>query len=94
MIKKRFILVIMIILTFSISLVSANEDLNNGEVQVKNCTTKEEEKIQIEYLIYYLDEKLVDNESCDFDLEKLGQNLATDDCCCDDCCAHHHEGED
>lgn len=29
MIKKRFILVIMIILTFSISLVSANEDLNN-----------------------------------------------------------------
>ena len=30
----------------------------------------------------------------DFDLEKLGQNLATDDCCCDDCCTQHHEGED
>lgn len=29
MIKKRFILVIMIILTFSMSLVNANEDLNN-----------------------------------------------------------------
>ena len=75
-------------------LILNSDDLNNGEVQVKNCTTKEEEKIQIEYLIYYLDEKLVDDESCDFDLEKLGQNLATDDCCCDDCCTHHHEGED
>lgn len=74
-------------------LILNSDDLNNGEVQVKNCSTKEEEKIQIEYLIYYLDEKLVDDESCDFDLEKLGQNLATDDCCCDDCCTHHHEGE-
>lgn len=55
-----------------------DEDLARDEVKIKNNKTKEEELIGIDYLMYYLDEQLQDDN---------------DDCCCgDDCdCDHNHE---
>ena len=55
-----------------------DEDLKNDEITIKNNKTKEEEKIGLDYLIYYLDEQLVDEE---FD-ECLEHD---DECDCD----HH-----
>lgn len=64
-----------------------SEDLNNDEVQIKNNMTKEEETISLEYLIYYLDEHLQDEDY-------------EEDCCCGhdhgeehECCGHHHDEE-
>ncbi len=63
-----------------------SEDLNNNEVKIKNNKTKEEELISLDYLIYYLDEHLQDEDEC-----------CDDDCCCGshgedhECCGHHHE---
>ena len=45
-----------------------SNDLNDGLVTVKNNKTKEEEKIMIEYLIYYFDEHISDDNQ-DVDLE-------------------------
>ena len=39
-----------------------DEDLKNDEINIKNNKTKEEEKIGLDYLIYYLDEHLIDEE--------------------------------
>lgn len=39
-------------------------DLENNMVTIKNNKTKEEEKIDITYLVYYLDENLMDNCDC------------------------------
>jgi histidyl-tRNA synthetase len=39
-----------------------DEDLKNDEVKIKNNKTKEEELIGIDYLLYYLDEKLADSD--------------------------------
>ena len=85
-------------------LILNKEDLDNGEVQIKNTKTKEEDKIQIEYLIYYLDEKLVDDE-CECGCHEDSCNCDSDcDCGCQEgnectcgveckCCnhSHHHE---
>jgi len=60
-----------------------SEDLNNGQVKVKNNKTKEEELIELEYLIYYLDEHLIDSEGLDID------KLMEEKCNCDEC--NHHE---
>lgn len=63
-----------------------SEDLNEGQVTVKNRETKEEEKIDIEYLSYYLDEQLgaLDNEdACD----------CGEDCDCDHDHCHCQEEE-
>ena len=62
-------------------LILNSEDLNNGEVQIKNTRTKQEDKISIEYIMYYLDEQLVDedDEHCDCGCEH-------DHCNCDDDC--------
>ena len=61
-----------------------DEDLNNGLVQVKNVKTKEEEKIDLEYLIYYFDEKLADE---DYDVENhCNCGCHHDDCDCGDDC--------
>ncbi len=38
-----------------------SDDLNDGLVTIKNNKTKEEEKIMIEYLIYYFDEHISDD---------------------------------
>ena len=83
-------------------LILNSADLDTGEVQIKNCKTKEEEKISVEYLIYYLDEKLVDDEAENFDLNSFQKGIEKDECdcgdhcCCDDDCAgdcdcNHHE---
>ncbi len=53
-----------------------SEDLDNNEIKIKNNKTKEEEIISLDALIYYLDEKLAEDE----DLH--------DDC---DCCSHDHD---
>lgn len=75
-------------------LILNSEDLNNGEVQVKNCQTKEEGKISLEYLIYYLDEKLVDAESESFDFSKFQNEVEVDECDCgDNCCCSDDCGD-
>jgi len=69
-----------------------SEDLNNGEIKVKNNITKEEEIVSCEALMYYLDEQLatlVEEDECD-----CGGNC---ECKHDhgeghEChCGHHHE---
>lgn len=69
-------------------LILNSEDLDNGEVQIKNTETKQEDKISIEYIMYYLDEQLVDMEdSCD-----CGCDDHHDSCeCGHDCKCHNHE---
>ena len=59
-----------------------SDDLNEGVVTIKNNKTKEEEKVEMEYLIYYFDEHIDDN------FEDNG-----DDCDCSDCSCHNHEKE-
>ncbi len=56
-----------------------DEDLDNHEIKIKNNQTKEEEVISLDAIIYYLDEKLVDEME--------------DDCGCSDCSTHDHECE-
>lgn len=55
-----------------------DEDLKNDTVKIKNNSTKEEEIVEVDYLLYYLDEHLLDSS----------------DCCCDDSCDCGHEHED
>lgn len=59
-----------------------DEDLKNDEITIKDNKTKEEVKIGLDYLIYYLDEQLVDEiEYHDYD-------------CDDECeCGHDHNNE-
>ena len=80
-----------------------SDDIASNLVNVKNNETKEEEKVDIDYLMYYLDEQLNDLE----DISKLGGEIESDDENCDcnqDHCEHghchcgkhgscHHEGE-
>lgn len=68
-----------------------DEDLAKDEIKIKNNKTKEEETVNIDYLLYYLDEHLSEEEydeydSCDCD----------DDCECGchdgkECKCHHEE---
>jgi hypothetical protein len=62
-----------------------DEDLNNGLVQVKNVKTKEEEKIDLEYLIYYFDEKLADDDNL-YDAVDHCNCGCGDECHCGDNC--------
>lgn len=57
-----------------------DEDLKNDTVKVKDNHTKEEETVELDYLMYYLDEHLLDEE----------------DCCCEDehCTCHHDHNDD
>ena len=48
-----------------------SEDLNNGEMKIKNTKTKEEEVIQVEALLYYLDEKINASLDEEFDVDEL-----------------------
>ena len=51
-----------------------SEDLNNGEIKIKNNKTKEEEIISTESLIYYLDEKISSSLE-EFNIEEfMGDN--------------------
>lgn len=65
-----------------------SDDLNNGQVMIKNNVTKEENLIEIEYLIYYLDEQLTDDVSLDYDMECSGE--CGDDGHCLECHNHKH----
>ena len=56
-----------------------DEDLKNDEVKVKNNKTKEEALVSIDYLLYYLDEHLMDE---DYDM---------DECSCGHDHNHDHE---
>lgn len=55
-----------------------DEDLKSDVITIKNNKTKEEEKVDLDYLIYYLDEKLTDEEIDDYH---------SDEC---DCEKHNH----
>lgn len=84
-----------------------DEDLKNDEVVVKNNETKEEMKVGIDYLMYYLDEVLTDEDECSCHSDcDCGDGCACgdechcgndcscgDDCNCDDeCdCGCHHK---
>ena len=64
-----------------------SEELNEGVVKVKNLKTKEEELVSLEYLIYYLDEKINIDEEIDFDINNLEKELKIENACtCNDDC--------
>lgn len=66
-----------------------DEDLKNDTVKVKNNLTKEEELIEIDYLLYYLDEQLLEEVSCD-----CGECGDNHECNCDhNCNCNHEEGQ-
>ncbi len=62
--KSKFIIII------------GEDEVKNNYVTIKNNHTQEEDKIELDYLIYYLDEKLNDE---------------IDECDCDECHCHEHE---
>lgn len=68
-----------------------SESLNNNEITIKNNKTKEEEIINLDVLIYYLDEKLNTTDDFDYDMSSC-----SDECSCDDDnheCKSHSSGE-
>ena len=60
-----------------------DEDLKNNEIQIKNNKTKEENKVDIDYLMYVLDEGLNNEDECDCGCQ------CDDDCECG--CQDGHE---
>ena len=56
-----------------------SEQLNNGEMTIKNNLTKEEEVIQCESLIYYLDEKLNSGIEDEVDIDELMKGKMLDE---------------
>ncbi len=40
-------------------------DLENNQVKIKNNKTKEEDLVDIDYILYYLDEHLLEDDACD-----------------------------
>lgn len=65
-----------------------SEDLNNGQVKIKNNETKEEDLIEIEYLIYYLDEH---SQEDSFQIDDLIHEHCEHDDCCSGNCKNHYE---
>ena len=72
-----------------------SEDLNNGEIKIKNNKTKEEDVIAIEMLIYYLQEKLfaMNHEDCSCGSE-CSCHDNHEDCSCGSKCSCHDNHED
>ena len=78
-----------------------DEDLKNNEIQIKNNKTKEEDKVELDYLMYYLDEAIMgmdDSEcscgcgnhyECDDDCDCGCQD--GEECTCDGKCHCHDE---
>ncbi len=64
-------------------LILNDEDLKDNLIQVKNNKTKQEEKVELDYLMYYLDEQLSQEDECDCG---CGCDCGDDDCCCDGDC--------
>ena len=60
-----------------------DEDLSHDEVKIKNNKTKEEELVGVDYIMYYLDEHLQedDDEECDCG---CGGHHDSSTCCCHD----------
>ncbi len=56
-----------------------DEDLSKDEVKIKNNKTKEEETVSIDYLLYFLDEHLSEEEYDDYEIDE-------------EChCGHYHD---
>ena len=79
-----------------------DEDLKNDEVKIKNNKTKEEELVSVDYLLYYLDEHLSDEDLDYLEYEEEHHccgNHEEDGHCCghhnndDHHCCHHKEEE-
>ena len=60
-----------------------DEDLKNNQIKIKNNKTKEEDLVEIDYILYYLDEKLSEEDTCD-----CGCDDHNHECDCDDCHCH------
>ncbi len=68
-----------------------DKDLAKNEIKVKNNITKEEITLELDYLLYYFDEVLQDEEYIN-----ENEDLTSDiECSCHhhDCKCHHEEGE-
>ena len=76
-----------------------SEDIKNNQVKIRNASTKEEELVDIDYIIYYLDEALKYQDEYatyeGFEFEEKSCNCKDDcDCGCDhdhECQCNHHE---
>ena len=67
-------------------LILNDEDLKDNLIQVKNNKTKEEEKVELNYLMYYLDEQSEDDCNC---------GCGNHECDCDeDCDCGCQDGEE
>ena len=60
-----------------------DDDLSHDEVKIKNNKTKEEELVGVDYIMYYLDEHLQedDDEECDCGFDTHHDSST---CCCHD----------
>lgn len=64
-----------------------SEELNDGLVKIKNTKTKQEEMVDVQYLIYYLDENISDSDD---DLD-LSDDCCNEECCNGECSCHCHD---
>ena len=73
-----------------------DEDLKNNQIKIKNNHTKEEELVEIDYILYYLDEHLME-EGCDCGCEGEHDHnhechcQDDEECCCGDDCDCHND---
>ena len=67
------------------TIVLNSDDLKNNEVKVKNNKTREEELVSVDALIYYLDENIVEESSCD-EHECNCNNSSDHECSCGNNC--------
>ena len=71
-----------------------DEDLAKDEIKIKNNKTKEEELVSVDYLLYFLDEHLSEEDYDDFDIEEhechCGHNHEEEH----KCCGHCHKEEE
>ena len=63
-----------------------DEDLKNNEIKIKNNKTKEETTVELDYLMYYLDEALSVDDDCD-----CGCSDNDHECNCGDDCHCHDD---
>ena len=72
-----------------------DEDLAKDEIKIKNNKTKEEETVSVDYLLYFLDEHLAEDEYDEYDECDCGCHGDHNDheCGCGDNCHCHHEEE-
>ena len=77
-------------LNSKIFIILNDEDLKNNVIKVKNSETKEEQLVELDYLMYYLDEMLgIDDSSCDCGCESDFHECHCHDgeeCTCEDGC--------